>query len=61
VLGDGACSGEVGLDHLDEPWLIRCDAVAVEESLEIGEQEAMVGGELADAVVVVAVLFRLCR
>jgi hypothetical protein len=37
VLGDRARSGEVGLDRLDEPWLVGCDAVAVEQPLEVGE------------------------
>jgi hypothetical protein len=37
VLGDGGRTGEVRLDHLDEPRFVRCDAVPVEEPLEIGE------------------------
>jgi hypothetical protein len=51
VFGDGGRAGEVGLDHLDEPGVVRCDAVSVEESLEIGEQEAVIAGELCDAAV----------
>ena len=35
VLSDGGSAGEVRLDHLDEPRLFRCDAVPVEEPLEI--------------------------
>jgi len=51
VLGDGGRAGEVRLDHLDEPRLARGDAVPVEESLEIGEEEAIFAGQLADAAV----------
>jgi hypothetical protein len=41
-----AVAGEVRLDHLDEPALVRCEAVPVEQPLEVGEQEATCAGEL---------------
>jgi hypothetical protein len=41
-----AVAGEVRLDHLDEPALVRCDAVPVEQPLEVGEQEAAFTGQL---------------
>ena len=51
MLGDRGRAGEVGLDHLDEPRLVGCDAVPVEEPLEIGEQEAALAGQPRDAAV----------
>jgi hypothetical protein len=51
VLCDRGRAGEVRLDQLDEPGVVRCDAVAVDEPLEIGEQEVMFGGECRDAAV----------
>ena len=51
VLGDRGRTGEIRLDHVHEPRLLRCDAVPVEEPFEIGEQEAMVARELRDAAV----------
>src|SRR5439155_13317123 len=51
MLGDRGRAGEVGLDHLDEPRLVGCDAVPVEEPLEIGEQEAALAGQPRDAAI----------
>jgi hypothetical protein len=51
VLGDRGRAGEVRLDHLDVPGLVRCEAVAVEELLEIGEEEAVLVAERRDAAV----------
>jgi hypothetical protein len=51
MLGDGARTGEVRLDRLNEPGLVRGDAVPVEEPLEIGNQETMFPGQLRDAAV----------
>ena len=51
VLGDRGRSGEVRLDHLNEPRLVRCKAVPVAEPLEIGEQKAALEGELRDTAV----------
>ena len=51
MLCDRGRAGEVRLDHLDVPGVVRCDAVPVEEPLDVGEQEAMVGGEFRDAAV----------
>lgn len=49
MLGDGGRTREVRLDHLDEPGLIGCEAVSVEEPLEVGGEEAMLASQLADA------------
>jgi hypothetical protein len=51
VLCDRDRAGNVRLDHLHDPGLVGCDAVPVEEPLEIGEQEAVFGGEFRDAAV----------
>src|SRR5436305_1701364 len=40
LLGDGGRAGQVRLDHVDEPGLVRGDAVSVEEPLEIGTELA---------------------
>src|SRR5262249_44201589 len=37
-------AGEVRLDHLGIPGVVRSNAVPVEEALDIGEQDAMFGG-----------------
>ena len=50
-LGDGGGAGEVRLNDLDEPGVVRGDAVPVEELLEIGEQKAALAGQLDDAAV----------
>jgi hypothetical protein len=44
-------AGEVRLDHLDVPGLVRCDPMSMEEPFEISEEEAVLVGELADAAV----------
>jgi hypothetical protein len=49
VLGGRGRAGAVRLDHLDIPGLVRGEAVAVEEPLEISEEEAVLIGELRDA------------
>jgi hypothetical protein len=46
VRGDRGRTGEVRLDHLNEPTLVRCDAMPVEEPLQIREQETMRLGQL---------------
>jgi hypothetical protein len=51
VLRDRGRAGKVRLDHLHIPGVAGGDAVPVEEPLDIGEQEAMLGGELRDATV----------
>ena len=51
LLGDGGRAGQVRLDHVDVPGLVRGDAVSVEEPLEIGNQETMFPGQLRDAAV----------
>jgi hypothetical protein len=51
VLCDRRCAGLVRLDHLDVPSVVRCDAVSVEEPLDVSEQEVMVGGEFRDPAV----------
>jgi hypothetical protein len=51
VFRDGGRAGEVRLDHLNEPGLVRSDAVAVEEPLDIGNQETTLPGELREATV----------
>jgi hypothetical protein len=51
VLRDGSGTGEVRLDHVDEPRLVRSDAMPVEEPLEIGEQKAVFAGQLLDAAI----------
>src|SRR4029453_15011756 len=49
MLRDDGRPGEVRLDHLNEPGLVRGDAVPVEEPLEIGNQEIVLRGQLHDA------------
>jgi hypothetical protein len=44
-----ARAGEVRLDHLDVPAVVRREAVPVEEPLHVSEQEAVVGSEFLDA------------
>jgi hypothetical protein len=51
VLGDRGRAGEVRLDHLDEPGLVRGEAVSVEQTLEIGKEEAVLLRERLDAAV----------
>ncbi len=51
VLGDGGRSSEVRLDHLNKPRLVECEAVPVEEPLEISKQKAALPGQLRDAAV----------
>src|SRR5436309_13224614 len=51
VFRDGARTGEVGLDHLDEPWLVRCDAMSAEEPLEIREHEGALARQFCNAAV----------
>jgi hypothetical protein len=46
---EGGGAGEVRFDDVDEPGLVRGDAVPVEELLEIGEQKAAFAGQLDDA------------
>jgi hypothetical protein len=41
----------VRLDHLNEPGLVRCDAVPVEEPLQIGEQKVPLAGSLPNAAI----------
>jgi hypothetical protein len=49
VVCDRGRAGEVWLDHVDKPRLVRCDAVAVEKPLEIREQKAVLACESDNA------------
>src|SRR5439155_872171 len=51
VLGDRGCAGKVRLDHLDEPGLVRGEAVPVKEPLQIGEQKPTLASQRDDAAV----------
>ena len=51
VLSGGGRAGEVRLDHVDEPRLVRCDSMPVEEPLEIGEQKAALSCQLPNAAI----------
>jgi hypothetical protein len=51
VLGGRARAGEVRLDHQYEPGLVRCDAVSVEQALEIREEEVVLVGQMLDAAI----------
>ncbi len=51
MLGGRGRAGEVRPDHLDVPGLVRGEAVSVEEPFEVGEEEAVLVGEVRDAAV----------